>query len=981
MHIKHATTRLIDLIARPSRSVTDEEERRHARLVATLLAVMLPLFIIPAAPRILSPRENMQSITLAFVLVVAYLLSRTRYHRWASALLLTAFTVVPFTSAVQRPDEYPPHLLGNLLLWTIPTLVLGALLERLRGAIGLFTLNMLLAAWLVAAREDVAWRHLAVFSGQVFVSATFLSISTFLWEREERTARRLSRAIEQSANAVVITDRQGTIEYVNPAFTRVSGYTAEEAIGRNPRILKSNHHPPEFYQEMWDTLLRGETWHGEFLNKRKNGELYWEDATITPIRDARGQTTHYIAIKTEITARKRLEAELEKQRYEREALYQAATALASTLDVDEVLQTIAKQVGETLDATSAYINIWDPKTKSSKVVVEYYGPEACDAERVSDLGAVFVEEDEEFIAQLERGEILLNHVDDPDIPPQDRAHMKQYGAKSVLYIPLRVRGRLVAFAEVWESRRRREFTPEEIALAGAISQQAGIAIEHARFTEQLRTQRDFLENIINAITSPFYVINADDYSIEIANQAAREMGIERASTCYAVTHRRESPCTGDEHPCPLVHVRESRQAYTVEHVHYRPDGTPYYVEVHGYPILDQNGNVVQMIEYTLDITARRAAEAELRKLHRAIEHTASGVVITDPEGVIEYVNPAFTHITGYTPEEAIGRNPRILKSGKHSREFYAELWNTIKGGKIWRGEMVNRRKNGELYWEMQIISPIVDERGEITHFVAVKTDVTERKRMEEQLKAAHDQALEANRLKTRLLANVSHDMRTPLGAIVGYAEMMSNGILGPLTDEQRRVTLNILDSSRQLLDFVNDLINQAELETGKIVITPRPFTPQELLEAVGTQVAFARQKGLTVTTEIAPDLPEKLLGDPYWLSQILRNLVSNAIKFTDQGSIHIALLRPDEQHWAIQVRDTGRGIAPEAQERIFEPFRQADETPTRRELTGSGLGLSIVAGLTELMQGAVKVDSTVGEGSTFTVTFPLRVPSHAGEAP
>ncbi len=971
MRIKHAVTRLVDLFTKPSGALSGEDERQQARLVATLLAVMLPLFLIPII-RGGPPRQNAHSLTLAIVLVVSYTLSRTRYYRWASALLLVTLTVSPYASVVQRAEEYPPQLLGNVLLWTIPILVLGALLERSRGAIGLFALNMLLAGWVVAMREDVTWGDLGLFSGQVLVSAIFLTLSTLLWEREEHRSHQLSRAVEQSESTVVITNSAGNIEYVNPAFTRTTGYTPEEAIGQNPRILKSGHHPPEFYEAMWSTLLRGETWHGEILNKRKNGELFWEDATITPVRDARGRTTHYIAIKTEITRRKRLEAELERRRREREILYHATTALASTLDMNEVLQTIAREVSDALHATSTYINTWDEQKKRSKVVSEYYGPDATPQERVSDLGTEFVEEDVEFIAQLTRGEIIIEHVDDPDILPQDQAHMQRYGAKTILYIPLRVRGRLVAFAEVWESRHRREFTPEEITLARAISQQAGIAIEHARFIDELRSQRNFLEHIINAITSPFYVIDARDYAIVIANRSAREMGIEEASTCYALTHRREAPCSGDDHPCPLVRVQESREPYTVEHIHYRADGTPYYVEVHGYPIFDEDGNVVQMIEYTLDITARRAAEAELRKLYRAVEHTASGIVITDPEGTIEYVNPAFTRITGYTPEEVIGQNPRLLKSGKHPEDFYRDLWNTIKSGKVWRGEMVNRKKNGELYWELQTISPVTDSEGKISHFVAVKTDITDRKKMEEQLREAHEQALEANRLKTRLLANVSHDMRTPLGAIVGYAEMMQTGILGNLSAEQQRATSNILDSSRQLLDFVNDLINQAELETGKIVITPKPFAPGELLDTVGTQIAFARQKGLTVTTEISPDLPERLLGDRYWLAQILRNLLSNAIKFTDEGNIHIALLRPDEEHWAIQVRDTGRGIAPEAQKHIFEPFRQADETPTRKERTGSGLGLSIVANLTELMHGEIRVESAPGKGSTFTILFPLQ---------
>ncbi len=615
--------------------------------------------------------------------------------------------------------------------------------------------------------------------------------------------------------------------------------------------------------------------------------------------------------------------------------------------------------------------------------------------------------------------------------------------------------------------------------------------QQVQAAEALNRERNFLQNILESIHDPFYVIDVHTFEILVANSAARAKGNPTATTCYALSHRRETPCSGQEHPCPLQQVIRTGEPFTVEHTHYHADGTPYYVEVHGYPIRDENGQVVQMVEYAVDITARKKAEAEIRKLQRAVEQSANAIIITNRQGIIEYVNPAFTRMTGYTPEEAIGQNPRILKSGYHSAEFYQHLWETLLRGEIWQGEILNKRKDGSLYWEQETITPVLDEQGnithfiavkeditaqkaaeeqirklqqaveqsanaiiitnkqgtieyvnpaftqltgyspeevigrnprllksgkhpksfytrlwrtilrgevwrdeilnkrkdgtlywermtitpvldadgEITHFVAIKEDITQRKEMEEALREARDQALAANRLKTRLLANVSHDMRTPLGGILGFAEMLLSEGLGPLNEEQQQALRHILSSTQTLVDFVNDLLDQAELESGQLRLNIRPFTPQDLLKVIPTYMGLAETKGVSVHTEVDPNLPSPIFGDLYWIRRILANLLSNAVKFTRHGHIWIRLRAVDDERWAIEVEDTGPGIPPEKQKHIFEPFRQGEEGPTRR-YKGSGLGLSIVKQLVELMHGEIHLQSTPGKGSTFTVVLP-----------
>ncbi|MEJ5240875.1 MAG: ATP-binding protein [Anaerolineales bacterium] len=495
--------------------------------------------------------------------------------------------------------------------------------------------------------------------------------------------------------------------------------------------------------------------------------------------------------------------------------------------------------------------------------------------------------------------------------------------------------------------------------------------------KEITSQREYLQVLLDSLQSPFYVIDPHTYQIRFANQAARALGIDTGRevfTCYRLTHRRETPCSGLEHPCPLQHVINGKAPYTVEHIHYKPDGSTYYAEVHGYPVFDAAGNVVAMIEYSIDITERKRAEEKIRKLEKAVEYAASGVVITDTEGTIEYANPVIQRMTGYTLGELLGQNPRLLKSGKTPREVYADLWSTIKRGDVWQGELINRRKDGSLYYEFQTIAPVRNERGEITNFVAIKLDVTRQKELEENLRAEKERAEAASRFKSRLLANVSHDMRTPLGAIIGYGEMLVDGVFGNLSEEQKEKIREMVNSAERLNAFITNLLHQAELESGKLRLNPRPFAPAELFKVLSSSLALAKWKGLEVITEIDPSLPPTLKGDLYWMQQILTNLLDNAIKYTEKGQVWVRLRRMNETHWAMEVQDTGIGIPPEKHEAIFEAFTQAEDS---HQYYGSGLGLAIVRQLVEEMHGRILLESTPGKGSTFTVVFPIEGENHA----
>ncbi|HEX9923452.1 MAG TPA: ATP-binding protein, partial [Anaerolineae bacterium] len=239
------------------------------------------------------------------------------------------------------------------------------------------------------------------------------------------------------------------------------------------------------------------------------------------------------------------------------------------------------------------------------------------------------------------------------------------------------------------------------------------------------------------------------------------------------------------------------------------------------------------------------------------------------------------------------------------------------------------------------------------------------------LAQARDQALEASRLKSQLLARVSHELRNPLSAILGYAELLENSVFGPLSDPQLKATTHIIDGTYYLTHLVNELLDQAQFESGKITLAINPFDLMDMVNQVENKMTvLARAKGLTFSMDIAADLPSTLVGDQKRLQQILINLIGNAIKFTKSGGVQAHLYRADPAYWTIQVTDTGIGIPPEIQPYIFEPFHQGDGSITR-EYGGSGLGLAIVKQLVALMNGDVTLESEIGQGSIFTVTLPF----------
>ena len=363
--------------------------------------------------------------------------------------------------------------------------------------------------------------------------------------------------------------------------------------------------------------------------------------------------------------------------------------------------------------------------------------------------------------------------------------------------------------------------------------------------------------------------------------------------------------------------------------------------------------VIERTQALAESLARERAEAGRNQA--ILQDIADGVIVVDNFGQVIVANAALAVLVGRPVENILGITAEEFLAGANLSESDLE---TMK--MLFRNPALVMEKP-KIEWGKKTlaitVAPVRTNNGELIGQVAVFHDFT--------------REAEIDRMKSNFVAMVSHELRTPLNSILGYADMLHEGVYGKLEDRQSGIVQRVMANTNKLLVIVNDLLDQAQIEAGRLSLHNRQFHPAELLEHVRQVMdSIAREKKVGLVTDCAEDLPHLLYGDPQRLNQVLVNLVNNAIKFTDEGQVNVQLRRVDESHWAIEIKDTGIGIPKDVQSAIFEPFRQVDLDVTRRP-GGIGLGLSIVKRMVNLMQGEILLDSQVDQGSTFTVILPI----------
>ncbi|MBF0187707.1 MAG: PAS domain S-box protein [Magnetococcales bacterium] len=419
--------------------------------------------------------------------------------------------------------------------------------------------------------------------------------------------------------------------------------------------------------------------------------------------------------------------------------------------------------------------------------------------------------------------------------------------------------------------------------------------------------------------------------------------------------------------------------YTLDKRFLKPDGTLVYASISAKAILNPDGTIDHFVALVQDITERKRAEETRERLLTIIESAEDFIAIAAMDGTLLFINQAGRRMIGLEDAQQV---PTLEIADIHPAKTFHTLQEegiptAIRDGS-WKGETQLLHRSGKRIAISQIVVSHNIETGQSQFLSTIARDITDHKQTERQLRRTRNAAQVANRTKSAFLATMSHEIRTPLNAILGMAELLSET---PLTDSQQWCVSTLNRSGEALLTLINDILDLSKIESGQMTLESTSFDLKQSVEDTVDLFAFAAlEQKIAFSHHVAPDLPRHVQGDPSRLRQILLNLISNAIKFTQQGSVAVEVGNGEGDTRILTVRDTGPGISEEMQQEIFQPFTQADSSITRKH-GGSGLGLSICQRLAHLMGGEITLESTPGSGSVFRLIVPLAAVDHTAKPP
>ncbi|WP_223595462.1 PAS domain S-box protein [Neobacillus bataviensis] len=639
----------------------------------------------------------------------------------------------------------------------------------------------------VSSTDSSFFIYLVIFVSVLIIGGLIVS-STLISKQLAASDTNLNdiKAALDASTIVAITDPSGIIIYVNDKFEEISKYTRDEIIGKNHRLLNSGYHSKEFFTDLWKTIQAGKVWRGEIRNKAKDGSFYWVDTTIVPFLDRRGKPVQYIAIRSDITQRKLAEKSL----------------LESTKEVRDITFALDQ---------SSIVAITDEKG------------------RITTVNEKFCE-----ISQYNREEL---------IGEDHRILNSGYHSKDFF----KELWRTIGQGKVWEG--------------------------------------------------------------EICNRAK--------------------------------------------------DGTLYWVDTTIVPFLNSKGKPYQYVAIRTDISDRKRAEEHLKETIKenndikfALDQS-SIVAFTDSRGIITSVNDKFCEISQYSREEIIGKDHRIINSGHHTKEFFKNLWKTIGEGKVWKGEIRNKAKDGTYYWVDTTIVPFLNEQGKPYQYLAIRNDITERKKTEEVLHRQDKLAAVG-----QLAAGVAHEIRNPLTSMKGYAEFLQ---LDEKDPERLEFLSIILDEIERVNTIVEDFMVLAkpkavELEEKNVV---------QVIKNVVSLLEFeARKKNVRLDFDCNQEIIQ-IECDENRLKQVFLNFIKNGIEaMPNGGDLHVKTMI-HENNVQISIQDTGVGIPKDKLKKLGEPFYTTKKT-------GNGLGLMVSFKIIESHNGKVFVESELNKGTTFNILLPAK---------
>ncbi len=934
---------------------------------------------------------------------------RPATQRWGVCLLALLLPVLMLQIRVQLPIAFGERPL--LVLFMLP-IILCALLGGLLPGLLCTLISALVTTYFllppiheltVATGQDLVQWGLLVANG-VLVSLLSAAIHSSRareiqrWQELMNTQSRLQQSenrfqatFEQAAVGIALVAPDGGWLRVNRRLCDMLGYRAGELMGMSFQQIT---HPDDLFidQHYVDRMLAGELPHYT-LEKRylhKGGEAIWTTLTVALVRDSEGEPDYFISIIEDNQQNKETEEALRRN----EGILRESQRLA--------------KIGNWRWRVSDGNHFWSPE------IYRIYGRDPALPPAVyPEVKKYFTQEGWHTIAQA------VEHCLRDGLPYECDAGVINEQGHPVWVIARGAalrdgNGHVVELYGTVQDITERKLAEQQLLhnQQAALDTQRRARLAALNLMDDAISARVRAESISSALReSEQRLLMAQEgahvgiwewdmvndhlfFSPECARLYGRDAGqLTTFHAWQACLHPDDKPRID----ALLAELSVSDKPFEIEFRILLPNGDLCWLVSKGSVYRDAWQRPLRLLGIHLDITERKQAEQQLRQLSLALEQSPDGVFITDTRARIEYVNAAFLTISGYQQEEVIGQTPSLLRSGLTPRATYVALWDAIKRGQRWHGEFVNRRKDGSHYQVLAAISPIRQENGLVTHYVAVQADITEKKQLGEeldqyryhleemvdertlQLAQAHQRAESANRAKSAFLANMSHEIRTPMNAILGLTYLLKRDT----PDSTQHERLEKIDNAAQhLLTIINDILDLSKIDAGKMALEQSDFSLTAMLDNVSALMSEqARAKGLSLMVDMG-DSPTWVHGDITRLRQALLNYAANAIKFTEQGAVtlRVRVARPlaDGYLLRFEVEDTGIGISPEQCEKMFQAFEQADVSTTRK-YGGTGLGLAITSRLATLMGGEAGVNSTLGQGSCFWFTAALS--AGQGEAP
>ena len=772
-------------------------------------------------------------------------------------------------------------------------------------------------------------------------------------KEKESEVKKLWLAIEQSPVSVEITDTNGVIEYVNPSFEQVTGYTVEESKGNNYSFVKSGKMDEAIYRDLWDTIHAGKKWYGELINKKKNGEFYWEAVSITPVIGENGIVTNYLAIKQDITQRKQSEKEiLELNATLEKKVGDRTTQLSEALNrLNQIADRVPGMVYQFQLRPDGSIRF--PYTSEGIRDIYRLTPEEVREDASSVFDIIHPEDFDQVVASIRTSSLNL---------------------------------------ELWLQEYRVKFEDGTIRwLSGnAMPQQEedGSILWHG-FIKDI-TNRKLAEKALKESQEQLELV------IKGSNDALWDWNLETDNLFYSLKWWQQLGYMPEEIPSDsnlwrtLMHpddvervnfilnkfLKSNNDSYEAEFRLQHKDGKYVPVLSRGFISRDSEGNAIRITGSNMDLSERKKAENALKESeikHSSMISNISDVIgIMDQNGKIRYKSPNIEQYFGWKPEDLISSDAWLTVHNDDLERIQNDFYNLVKTDHgVKTVEYKYKCKDGT-YKPIEITATNLINDPVIKGVLLNYHDITGRKQAEAELRKAKEEAEKANQAKSEFLSRMSHELRTPMNSILGFAQLMEM----IETKETNKKRLNhILKNGKHLLELINEVLDIAGIESGKQLLMPQSVLLNGIIgEVIDVVQVTAANKNVTIELNESPSNILFVNADKLRLKQVLLNLTSNAVKYNRVGGSVIikTQLRPaclnKNEVVRISINDTGIGIQPENINKLFQPFERigADKTETE----GTGLGLVVVKKFTEAMGGAVGVESEPGSGSTFWIELP-----------